>query len=142
MNTVCESAPKQRLHTAVDSTDGFIHVTLNDLRSLPSDKYNSQAFVYAQPAQKGFGLQHTGADLQSFESETRAFLGMTGALQQSRMEEDEPMSLSQTDSEASEYTSAPSPLMPYAGFNRSPISPSPIKKPQVINRCFSSLHAS
>ncbi|KAK9860388.1 hypothetical protein WJX84_009222 [Apatococcus fuscideae] len=84
LNTTCESAPKQRLHTASDGSDGMVHVTINDLRSLASDK----------------------------------------------LEEDEPMSLSQTDSETSEYTSAPSPLMPYAGFNRSAFSPSPVKAPE------------
>lgn len=131
MNTVCESAPKQRLHEAIDKPDGLIYVRLNDLRSLPSDKYNSNNFAYAKPCVNGFGLQHTSTALHSLESESRAFLGMTGGHQQ-LSEDDDPMSLSQTDSEASEYTSMPSPLMPFAGFNRSPISSSPIKKQQVI----------
>ncbi len=133
MQTVCESAPKQRLHTAIDSPDGFIHVMLNDLRSLPSDKYNSHVFSYARPSQNGFGLHHTGTGMQGFASESRAFLGMAGGHRPSSMDEDEPMNLSQTDSETSEYTSAPSPLMPYAGFNRSPVSPAQAKTSQVFH---------
>ena len=132
MNTTCESAPKQRLHAAVDAADGFIHVTVNDLCSLASDKYNNQPFTYAQPSQSSFGLHHMGHGMTAFASEARAFLDMTSGSCQSRLEEDEPMSLSQTDSESSEYTSAPSPLMPYAGFNRSPVSPSPVKARQVL----------
>ncbi|KAK9821163.1 hypothetical protein WJX74_003053 [Apatococcus lobatus] len=130
LNTTCESAPKQRLHAAVDAADGFIYVTINDLRSLASDKYNSQPFTYSKPSHGSFGLQHMGHGMPAFASEARAFLDMSVGTRHSRIEEDEPMSLSQTDSETSEYISVPSPLMPYAGFNRTPASPSPVKARQ------------